>query len=76
MGGVCSRKYFWTAGINRDAVQGLADNTLVSSKDRWDVVANCQCLDGSLDERQGILHGVDKDTVYISTKGAIVNVSG
>ena len=51
---------------NRDAVQRLTDDTLVSSKDQWDLIANGLCFGGSLDERQGILHEVNEDTIYIS----------
>ncbi len=52
---------------NRDAVQRLTDDTLISRKDRWDdVIANGLCFGGSLDKRQGILHEVNEDTIYIS----------
>jgi hypothetical protein len=46
-------------GRDGDAILGLTDDTLVSGKDRGDVIASRLGLDSSLDEGQWILHRVN-----------------
>ena len=59
---------------NRDAIQRLTDGTLIIQQQRS---MGCSLsLDSSLDDRQGTLHGVNEGNIYITAKGANVNVSG